>query len=203
MHDSTVMKARFDIACGSGYKLDIVISEGTGKYDMRIPMEIDPKRLVLSLPMLIVLIYTVRLIIPSSIKLDIHNQCLNVDLVYPVYGTGSELECHRPPDYKVHAGNTMRSAFIIKSDDVLLGGALIYRLQRRQSHGSADIGRDTSNSVHLLVVWDISEFNELYADVLLVECDKRLDWNKYDLEYFVIILVNSDGSLSLLQRHGH
>jgi hypothetical protein len=48
MHDGTVMKTRRDITYGSDYKLDIVISEGTRKSDMKGPRKIDKERLVLS-----------------------------------------------------------------------------------------------------------------------------------------------------------
>jgi hypothetical protein len=52
----TVIKTRRDIIYGSDYKLDIVISEETGKYFMDRSMKIDPERLVLSLSMSIILI---------------------------------------------------------------------------------------------------------------------------------------------------
>jgi hypothetical protein len=106
---------------------------------------------------------------------------LNVDLVSPTYITDGELECHRPPDYKVCAGNTMRSGFIIESDDTSYG-ALVYRLKKKQSHESTAISEDTSSATHLLVVWEISESKRLCADVLLVGHDKRLYWDKDNLE---------------------
>jgi hypothetical protein len=31
------------------------------------------------------------------------------------------------------------------------------------------------------VIWDFYEYEGLYADVLLIECDKRVDWNKDEL----------------------
>jgi hypothetical protein len=154
---------------------------GTWKYFMEEPMKIDPKRLVLSLPMMIVLIYDVSLSIRPSIKLNIHNQCLNIDVVSPIYVTSDKLECHISPNYKVCAGDTIRSSFTVKSDDEA-DGALICRLQRRLSHEFTEIGKDTSNIVHLLVIWEISEFNELYTDVLLVKHEEGFDWSKDDLE---------------------
>jgi ribosome-interacting GTPase 1 len=61
-------------------------------------------------------------------------------------------------------------------------GALIYKLQRKQSYESTEIGKDISRVTHLLVVWEISESNKLYADVLLVEHDRGFIWNKDDLK---------------------
>jgi hypothetical protein len=180
MRNGTVMKTRRDITYGSDCKLDIVLSEGTWEYGLEEPIKINPKRLVLPLSMLIMLMYALSLSIPLSFKLNIHNQCSNVDLVFPTYAISDELECHRPPDYKVCAGYTMKSGFIIKSDDASYG-ALIYRLQRRQLRESVEISEDASNAANILVVWEMSEFKGLYVDVLLVEHDKRFIWNKDDL----------------------
>jgi hypothetical protein len=181
IHGSTVIKVKCNIAYESDYKLNVVIHEGTGGYTMNKPVKIDPKRLVLPLSMLIVLMHTASLSIQQSFKLNIHNLCLNVSLVSPVTYNGDGIECHRAPDYKVYAGNTMRSAFIIKKSDDTSYGVLIYRLQRRQSHDSTEISKDTSSATHLLVVWRISESNKLYANVLLIEHTKVFTWNEDSL----------------------
>jgi hypothetical protein len=131
--------------------------------------------------MLIVLTYGVSLTIQPSFKLSIYNQCLNVDLVSPVYITDRRSECYMAPNQKVYAGNMMRSSFIIKSGYESYG-ALIYRLKRKQSHKSIKIGKDTSIVAQLLVIWRISERKELYADVLLIEHDKELDLDKKHLK---------------------
>jgi hypothetical protein len=109
-----------------------------------------------------------------SVKLNIHNQCSNIGLLSPTYATHGWLECHKPPAYKVCAGDTMRSSFIIKSDDASYG-VLIYNLQGKQVHESTEIIGDASSTVQLLVIWRIFESKELYGDVLLVEHDKKLD----------------------------
>jgi hypothetical protein len=176
-HDGTVIKIRHKVTYGSEYKLDIFISEGIGEYDMNKPMKIDPKRLVLSLSMLIMLIYSVRLYTKPYVKLNIHNQCLNIDLVSPIYTAGDGLECHRAPDYKVYARDTMRSAFIINKSDDGPYGVLIYKLQRRQSHESTDADENTSSVTHLLVVWRISE-SKLYTYITLVGHTKAFTWNR-------------------------
>jgi hypothetical protein len=46
MNDNTVMKTKLEVTYGSDYKLDIVLSKGTGKYNMKEPMKINPKRSV-------------------------------------------------------------------------------------------------------------------------------------------------------------
>jgi hypothetical protein len=181
MNDGTLMKTKFNITYGSDYKLDVIISEGVWGYNTLKPLKIDPGRLVLSLLMLNVLMYTVRLSVQPSIKLNIHNQCLNFDLVSPTYVTDGCLECHRPFDYKVCAGDLTRSGFISKWDNEFYT-VLIYRLQRRQRHELNEISKDTSSVSHLLVVWRLSKYNGLNADVLVVEYDEKLIWNEGDLK---------------------
>jgi hypothetical protein len=56
IYDDAVMKTKLEMTYESNYKLDIIISEGAEKYNTKDPMKIDPKRSVLSLSMLIVLI---------------------------------------------------------------------------------------------------------------------------------------------------
>jgi hypothetical protein len=125
----------------------------------------------------------VSLSIQSSVELRINNQCLNVNLVSPIHITGYRSEYYSAPGHRVYAGDAMRSGFIIDKSGNASYGALIYRLQRRQSHESTEIGKDTSSAAQLLVVWIISEFRP-YVDVLLVEHDKRFDWDKDNLKKF-------------------
>jgi hypothetical protein len=141
--------------------------------------------------MSIVLIYAVRLSIQPVMKLNIHNQCSNVDLVSPTCVAFGGLERHRPPNYKVCPGDTMSSAFVIEREKrtsasatesaVVPVGALICRLQKKQTDEFTGICEDTSSIVYLLVFWGISKYGALHADILLVEYDKILDWSKSDL----------------------
>jgi hypothetical protein len=181
INDGEVMETRFDITYGLDYKIDIVLSEGNWEYNLEEPMKIDPRRLVLLLSMLIVLMHTVSLSIPLSFKLNIHNQCLNVDLVSPTYATSIDSECYKPPDYSICTGNTMRSAFVVYEQDHQFEVALIYRLQRKQAYKFTEDSKYISNATHLLVVWKSFEYQKLCAEVLLVECNERLDWDKDDL----------------------
>jgi hypothetical protein len=105
---------------------------------------------------------------------------LNIDLASPIYVTCGWSECYRVPDHRVCAGDTMRSGFITRSDYVM-GGALIFKLQKKQSNESTELGRDTSSTVHLLVFWRSSDSSELYADVVLIEHNKGFNWNKSNL----------------------
>jgi hypothetical protein len=137
-------------------------------------MKIDPRRLVLPLSMLLVLIYFISLPIEPSVEMNIHNQCLNIDLVSAKYFTSYMSKYYRTPDYEVCAGDKTRFGFIIGSN-YMISGALIYRLQRKQAHESNKIDKDTSSISHLSVLWDNLGSERLYADVLLVEYDKKFD----------------------------
>jgi hypothetical protein len=183
MDDSAVIRTRQNITYGSNCKLDIVISEGSVKYSMEKPMKIYLERSVLSLLMLLVLTCAISPSIESLFKLNIHNQCLNVDLIFSTYIKANRAKCHRPPKYKVCAGDTMRSAFIIESDDVFVGGALIWKLQRRPADESIESGKDISSIVYLLVVWGTFRSN-LESDALLVEHKKGFDWDEDNLLKF-------------------
>jgi hypothetical protein len=98
-----------------------------------------------------------------------------------MYITGAGSECHRAPNHKTHAGEIMRSSFMPKRNNVV-GNALVCKLQRKQLHESTEISKDTSNVAHLLVIWRIYKYRRLYADVLLIECNKVFDWNKNNLD---------------------
>jgi hypothetical protein len=126
--------------------------------------------------------YAVRFRILPLFKLNIHNQCSNIDLLSPEYVTGYKTECYKAPSYEVGAGNTMNSGFVIYDPSDESGGTLIYRLQRKQSYESTEISEDASRSAHLLVAWSMPGLKKLYADVLLVEHEEGFDWDKDDLK---------------------
>jgi hypothetical protein len=177
MQGGTLMKIGANMAYGSDYKLDITLSKGTGCYNMKMPMKVDPKRLVLSLLMLLVLMYAVRLRTRPPFNLNIYNRCWNTDLISPTYITDHESECYKAPDYKVCTGNVMRFGFTICESENLHNGAFICRLQRRRSHKSAEISKDKLGAVCFLVVWRTSVTKGFCADILLVKYNGRFDKN--------------------------
>jgi hypothetical protein len=74
------------------------------------------------------LIHATSVKLRPTMKVNIHNQCLNVDLVSSIYTIGNGLECYKSPDYRVYAGNIMRSGFIINKSDDASYGVLICKL---------------------------------------------------------------------------
>jgi hypothetical protein len=179
MSDGTFIRTKRNVRQELAYELDLIISEVTWQYSTMSPLRIDPKRLVLSSSMLIVLIHAISLTIPHSFELTIHNWCSNVDFVSPIYIINDQSDFQAPPDHIVRSGDTMRTS-LISILNIMSYGALIYKLQKRKSHKSIKISEDTSSAVHLLVIWCVSWF-ELYANVLLVGHDERFDWDKDDL----------------------
>jgi hypothetical protein len=174
VYDGKMMEIRRDITYGSDYKLDIILSKGTGKHKTKKPMKIDPKRLVLIFSMLIVLIYAASLYGPPIFKLNVQNQCTSIDLVSPIYTIGRKLKSR-----KIHVDNTARSSFIINKFRKKY--VLIYKLQRKRLHKSRKISQDTSNATQLLVVCKFSKPKMVYTDVLLVEHNEGFDWSNKDL----------------------
>jgi hypothetical protein len=130
--------------------------------------------------MLIMLTSTIRLTIKPTMKLKIHNQYPNVDLVSPTYVTGDTLACYRPPSHEVRAEGIMQAGFIVDSDKEA-DGALVYRLQKKQSCESTKIDESASRTIYLLVIWGFSEFKKLCVDVLLVEHDEMSTWSEDNL----------------------
>jgi hypothetical protein len=101
-------------------------------------------------------------------------------LVSPTHFTDYDLECHRPPDYKVYAGDTTRSGFISQVNNEFCA-ILIYRLQRKQLHEFTETSEDMSNTARLFAIWRAFE-SKLYAAVLVVEYNEGFIWNKNDLK---------------------
>jgi hypothetical protein len=124
--------------------------------------------------------YTISFPNQTSFKLNIHNQCWNVDLVSPIYIT-NDLECYRSLNHKVYARDKMSSGFIIRWHGEPYS-ALIYKIQRRWLSARIKTCKDTATVAQLLVVWEISESKKLYANTFLVEHDGGFDWDKNALE---------------------
>jgi hypothetical protein len=175
------IKTKCYITYGSDHNVDIIMPERALEHSTWKPVQIPKRWLVLLLLVLIVLIYVIRRHIQPSFKLNIHNQCLNINLISPTYVINDVLECHKPPAYIVYTEDTMKSSFTIKWYHKYYG-ALIYRIQKNQHNEFTEISEDTQSAVHLLVVWKFFEFRKIYVDVLLIEHDKRFKLDKDDLE---------------------
>jgi hypothetical protein len=199
MHNGEMMKTGFDITYGSEYKLDIVMSKGTWEFGIRLPMRVNLERSESSSSKPTEPLYGLSHPAQPLVKLNIHNQCLDIGLASPIYITHSPSEYyktfdHRPLSsqlvhYKVRAGDTTKSSFTIDELDSEPLGALIYKLQKRQSH-VFEIDKGTSNTTCLLVIWRIFEFKKLYADVLLAEHDKGFVWSKNNLKVLYCKNIN-------------
>jgi hypothetical protein len=111
--------------------LDITISEVERDNNARMLVHIDLEKQV-ALEMMIavtMLIYAVRLALQSPECVTIHNQCLNIELVSPVY-FGNGVVCPKLSDRQIGIGTTMRTCLEIYATHNEFEGALLFKLQR-------------------------------------------------------------------------
>jgi hypothetical protein len=124
------------------------------------------------------LIHTISFESQSTIRMNIHNQCSNFNLVnrkwYKVRANWNEI-----PDLEVDAGSTMNA--VLTSCRAEFRGAIIYRLQKCVKSDD----QLESTSTLLFIVWKYEGCNEPRVFAKLVECDKAFDWRKVDIrEYY-------------------
>jgi hypothetical protein len=109
---------------------------------------------------------------PSKVKLMIHHQFPNAELVSPVYA-GKGTTSYLSPDQKVDVGSTMQTDFNIDLPGNESIGALMYKLQRK------NIDQSTGAScVQLVIIWKVNSFKALFAVSDLIEHDKHHVWDK-------------------------
>jgi hypothetical protein len=116
---------------------------------------------------------------PSKVKLTIHNQFPDIELVFPMY-SGDDVVCYLPPDQKVDAGSTTRVGFNINFSWRDPAGVLMYKLNRKnvkQFNKGAISNEDEAGCVRLLVAWKINYFNEFHVLSFLMEHDKGRIWD--------------------------
>jgi hypothetical protein len=76
------------------------------------------------------------------------------------------------PDQEINTNTVTRNRVEFNSRQVILEGALVYKIQRRQH---TELAQDESKSIWLLVVWNGKHTKELHVRALLIEHNKRLD----------------------------
>jgi hypothetical protein len=185
LHGDELMKTRFKVIHGSDYTLNIVISEGTEEHNMKKPMKIDPTRLVLLLLMLIMLIYAISLFTKPSFKLNIHNQCLNIKLVSPIYfGNGA---VHLVlSGQRTDISTEMKTRFGIDTTRDEFEGALLYRLQKYSDNkcntdtSTTETKENKTTQLYMLVTWKVKDSEPLVC-IALVEHAKEFTWNEDEL----------------------
>jgi hypothetical protein len=78
------------------------------------------------------------------------------------------------PDQGTDVNTVMRSCLEFDTEQDILEGALVYKVQRQHVESNEFI-QDESKSIQLLVAWHIEHTEGLHVRALLVEHDKKLD----------------------------
>jgi hypothetical protein len=101
----------------------------------------------------------------------INNQCSDIELTSPIYFI-KDATCRVKFTQQVNSESIMNANFVTGIDQDTFGGALLYRLQRKE---------DTSISARLLVIWKYDS-DRICSNALLVELEDTLDWDKDKLK---------------------
>jgi hypothetical protein len=111
---------------------------------------------------------------PSEVKLIIHNQCPGIELVSPMYVSNGAI-CHLSLDQRVDVGSTMQVSFSINHDQIESIGALMYKLQKKNTEQSSDniiFSKDEAIYIQLLIIWKVNNSSkEICAVSRLIEKD--------------------------------
>jgi hypothetical protein len=133
-----------------------------------------------------ILIYTISLELQLPSCMIIHNQCLNIELVSPIY-FGNGVVCPRLSGRQVNIGTTMRVCFEISTTQDDFEGALLYKLQK-YSDNQYNIGAlVTENNkydatyVYMLAAWKVVD-TKSFARIVLVEHTKEFTWDEDKLK---------------------
>jgi hypothetical protein len=123
-----------------------------------------------------VLIRVTSLVLRSPISLKIHNQSKDIHLTSPVnFIRGGEW--HAVPDQGIDVNAIMRNCIELDYGQGILEGALIYKIQRKDTV-SDQSSQNESKYTQLLVAWRVEHTKELVVRGLLVEHDGKLDEDK-------------------------
>jgi hypothetical protein len=123
-----------------------------------------------------VLICIFSLALQSSVSLNIHNHCQDINLISPIYFIRGG-KWHVIPEQKIDMNAVVRNHFESDSGQDILEGALVYRIQRQHAESGGFV-RDESKSIQFLVAWHIEHTQKLCVRALLVENDRELDEDK-------------------------
>jgi hypothetical protein len=105
--------------------------------------------------------------IPSKVKLIIHHQFPNIELVSPVY-VGNGARC-LSPDQTIDVGSAVQVDFKCSS------GALSYKLQRKNESNDA-------TCTQLLIAWEVRDSGEFFVVPNIIAHDKSHIWDETRLE---------------------
>jgi hypothetical protein len=136
------------------------------------------------------LMHTVSLKLQLPACVTVHNGCLNIELVSPVY-FGNGAVCPKLSDQRIGIGTETYASFEIYATQDEFEGALLYELQR---YVGSDDRRDTdtltkktnknkAKCAQMFVAWKVKD-SEHFLYVVLIEHAKEFTWNENKLKEF-------------------
>jgi hypothetical protein len=108
-----------------------------------------------------------------KMKVDIHNQCLDFELIERKCFS-SDTDWNKHPDWRVDAGSIMSADLIPLL--TTFGGVLTYVLQRKDIEPDSQL---ESTCIRLLVVWKSEGHEKFRVFIHLIEYDKLFYWDKF------------------------
>jgi hypothetical protein len=134
-------------------------------------------------------LYAVRLLWEanqSAMSVEIHNKCLNVELVDPLYFSDGAV-CCKNLNERVAPGDTLSTTFRVNPDCFTFEGALMCGLRKNGANyqqSSADVtnvDENWSSYIQLLVGWKVNRLKGPCVYMLLAENREKLAWTKDNL----------------------
>jgi hypothetical protein len=182
--NNTVLETTYEIVQKAGVELKIIITKSVNDLIARPTFWIDPERQVSFLMVIyFVLIYIISLTLQSTMNVIINNQCTNIELVPSAHFTKNTARYIHLPQ-QVNSRSIMKVKFRTDANQDMLGGALLYHLQRKtngESDDRSDTDKNTSISTQLLVIWGCKS-EKFYSHTWLIEHESTLVWDKDRLE---------------------
>jgi hypothetical protein len=113
-----------------------------------------------------------------EVKLIVHNQCLGIELVSPVYAYDNAT-CHLSPDQRLDSGSTMKAGFNIDSTQEESIGILMYELKNTKQFSNNVISReDKARCAHFSMIWKVNNSKEFYVNWHIIVHEKGRIWNR-------------------------
>jgi hypothetical protein len=114
------------------------------------------------------------------VSLNIHNRCQNINLISPVYFIHGG-RWHVAHDPEADASAIMRNYIEFDSEQDILEGALVYRIQEKRVKTDKSV-QVKPKRAQFLVIWRGEYTRELHVRTLLVEDDEEINWTEDKLK---------------------
>jgi hypothetical protein len=118
--------------------------------------------------------------IPSKIKLIVHNQCPDIELISPVYASNGAT-CYLSSDQRADVGSKMQADFSIHPGHKEAIGILMYKLERKSTYQSNDNiipSEDELSCTQLVMIWKVYKSGKFHVYSAPIEHDRCRVWDR-------------------------